>query len=173
MKIITASIRVLEQLRNSISHMSNQEFTSPVISLNGSTIGQHCRHTIEFFTCLMDGYHSGRLDYDKRERKIEIESDTETSIDTIDSIILWLQGTQSDRPLTIDITYDEDGVEHDTLNTTYFRELVYNIEHAIHHMALIKVGIREICPEVPIDDSYGVAVSTLRYQRSKSTTQHN
>ena len=167
MNITTACIHVLEQLRDSISQMSNQEFTAPVVALNSSTIGQHSRHTIEFLQCLKKGYQEGNIDYDKRERNILIESDNHYAMSTIDSITSWLNSGISDCQLRIDVTYDEAGEHSQSLNTTFSRELVYNIEHAIHHMALIKVGIREVCPQVAIADSYGVAVSTLRYQRSQ------
>jgi hypothetical protein len=40
---------------------------------------------------------------------------------------------------------------------------VYNVEHAIHHMALIKVGLKEVCPAVKIPADFGVAVSTVKY----------
>ena len=168
MNITTACIRVLEQLRDSISQMSNQEFTAPVVALNGSTIGQHTRHTIEFLQCLKLGYLNGRIDYDRRDRNIFIESDSHTAMGTIDEIIQWLADGVDDTGLKIDVTYDDAGEFTQSLNTTFSRELVYNIEHAIHHMALIKVGIKEVCPEISIDASYGVAVSTLRHQRSQS-----
>ena len=167
MNINTACIHVLEQLRESVSQMTNEEFTTPVVALNGSTIGQHCRHTIEFFTCLQSGYTTGLVDYDKRRRAIRIESDTDHSAKMIDAILSWLRLHNRDRQLKITVTYDDSGDSSEVLDTTFYRELVYNIEHAIHHMALIKVGIRETCPHVTVDQSYGVAVSTLRHRANE------
>jgi hypothetical protein len=37
-------------------------------------------------------------------------------------------------------------------------------EHTIHHMALIRVGLREL-GDIRVDDSYGVAPSTLKYRK--------
>ena len=47
------------------------------------------------------------------------------------------------------------------VESTLERELVYNIEHAVHHMAMIKIGLRQIAPEILIDKNFGVAQSTV------------
>jgi hypothetical protein len=43
-------------------------------------------------------------------------------------------------------------------------EIAYNLEHTIHHMALIRVGLHEL-GDITLDDSYGVAPSTLKYRK--------
>jgi hypothetical protein len=48
------------------------------------------------------------------------------------------------------------------------RELVYNIEHVVHHMALVKIGLKELLPDLDLPDDFGVAVSTIRYQHSEA-----
>ena len=50
-----------------------------------------------------------------------------------------------------------------TVKTNYFRELLYNLEHSIHHQALIKVAVLknkniQLCPE------FGIAKSTIEYR---------
>jgi len=51
------------------------------------------------------------------------------------------------------------------VETNYYRELIYNLEHTIHHMALIKVGINEVsCIAVP--EGFGIATSTIKFRRS-------
>ena len=47
------------------------------------------------------------------------------------------------------------------------RELVYNIEHAIHHMALIKIGIKEVAPQLQLPEGFGVANSTIRHKKQQ------
>jgi hypothetical protein len=41
---------------------------------------------------------------------------------------------------------------------------MYNLEHLIHHEALIKVAITSMT-EVAIPESFGVAPSTLQYRK--------
>jgi len=48
------------------------------------------------------------------------------------------------------------------------RELLYAYDHAVHHLAIVKLGIHAEFPGIELDDSMGVASSTLRYQQSLS-----
>jgi len=47
----------------------------------------------------------------------------------------------------------------------YFREVVYNTEHTIHHLALIKVAIIDMKLDI-VDNDFGMAYSTIKYQAS-------
>jgi hypothetical protein len=49
--------------------------------------------------------------------------------------------------------------------------LVYNIEHAVHHMAIMKIGIREVADYINLPDNFGIAVSTLRYRETMMAAQ--
>ena len=52
-----------------------------------------------------------------------------------------------------------------SVNTTYFREVVYNTEHTIHHLALIKVALLEMNLDL-VNHDFGMAYSTIQYQAS-------
>ncbi|HEX8061527.1 MAG TPA: hypothetical protein VF473_11360, partial [Cyclobacteriaceae bacterium] len=59
--------------------------------------------------------------------------------------------------------YSNDSHEESTVETTYYRELVYNLEHAVHHMAVIKIAIRSTTLiDIPVD--FGVAAATIKYR---------
>ena len=49
------------------------------------------------------------------------------------------------------------------VSTTYFREIVYNTEHTIHHLALIKVALLEMNLQL-VDENFGMAYSTLKFK---------
>jgi hypothetical protein len=49
------------------------------------------------------------------------------------------------------------------VTTTYYREIVYNTEHTIHHLALIRVALREMNLDI-VGDDFGVAHSTIKYR---------
>lgn len=50
------------------------------------------------------------------------------------------------------------------IESNYFRELLYNLEHCIHHQALIKVAVLQL-DYLQIDPDFGVARSTLEYRK--------
>jgi len=53
------------------------------------------------------------------------------------------------------------------IKTNALRELAYNIEHAIHHMAIIKIGINEVSPYILLPSAFGVASSTIRHLKKQ------
>ena len=52
------------------------------------------------------------------------------------------------------------------IETNYERELLYNLEHSIHHQALIKVALLQL-QSVEIPENFGVAQSTIVYRESQ------
>lgn len=51
--------------------------------------------------------------------------------------------------------------------TSLERELMYNIEHTIHHLALIKVGLKLVYPDLDLPNHFGVAPSTIKFQQAQ------
>ena len=54
----------------------------------------------------------------------------------------------------------------ESISSTVAREVNYNIEHCIHHMALIKIGLKIIKPSLALSPSFGVAASTLQHRKA-------
>jgi len=168
MELQIALKSIFEQLTTVITQIDDVEFVSPVPSLNGSTMGQHIRHTLEFFICLSEGYESGLVNYDKRAHDKEIEETREIALSKIRSLEGFTSNLPTDKDFVLEANYNANSDSTQQVRTTFYRELVYNVEHAIHHMALIKVGLRELCPHVKIPAGFGIAVSTVKYQASKA-----
>jgi hypothetical protein len=153
---------VFLQLSLSLERMGNEQYGYPCKNLLGNTIGQHVRHIIEMFQCLDAGYGSGDVDYEKRKRDVQIETDKNFAIYLLQEIISQI--TRENKSLYLLTYYDEFSDLPEKIATNYYREIAYNLEHTIHHMALIRVGLREL-GDIPVDDSYGVATSTLKYRK--------
>ena len=171
-QLIQASDAILDQLSNVIGQLTDDEFAHPSETLNGSSIGQHLRHTLEFFFCLEQGYDKGIINYDKRAHDKLVETNRKVALLAIDRIRQFVFKQTQDKSLILEVGYDLSSDENVSVKTNYFRELTYNIEHAVHHMAIMKIGIREVAPHALIPTDFGVAASTLRYRGEVAAAVH-
>ena len=164
---------ILNQLIDLVKQLSDEDFTKPSVTLSHSTIGQHLRHTIEFFSCLQQGYASGVVNYDKRTHDRLIETDRYLALNALYKFQEFISSNQLDQPLQLEVGYQPETEETIVITTNYWRELTYNIEHAVHHMAIIKIGVREAAPYVSLPTDFGVAVSTLRFKNQEALVRSN
>lgn len=167
-QITFAAEHILTQLKHAITEISEVDFAKHSTALN-ATVGQHLRHTLEFFICLQSGYEKSVINYDNRARNTSMEVDKHVALNTIQDIQHFISSHPQDKPLTLEVGYMPDSDHCESINTTFFRELTYNIEHAVHHMAIMKIGLREVASYVNISAEFGVAISTLRHRKSEMT----
>lgn len=167
MSVNLSAIRLLDQLTAVVGSISDEQFCRKVAVLSDSTIGQHVRHTLEFFLCLMDAKNEGHINYDARKHDKFIEQETQLALSVIKSIVEFLEKETEDFALSMTANYELEEDHNEVIATNFRRELAYNIEHAIHHMALLKIGFRAVCPEVALPAHFGVASSTVRFQQSQ------
>lgn len=169
MNIPSACTQILSQLDVVLREISDTDYKKPSPALSHSTIGQHLRHTLEFFVCLEQGYASGVVNYDNRAHDKAMETDKAIAGAYIDRITTFVNGVHSDKILKLEVGYDLHANTFTTISTNVTRELVYNIEHAVHHMALMKIGIREIAPYIKLPPDFGVAASTVRWKEEAAS----
>lgn len=133
-------------------------YDRPSRLLSGASIGQHARHIIEMYQSLLHGYQDGIVEYDKRKRDKRIEIDPAFAELVINQVMDGL--LQANKPLQVVSEIDE---REFVLQSNYEREVMYNLEHAIHHMALIKVAVIEMT-DIQLPKEFGVAPTTLQYR---------
>lgn len=170
MQLIKSSQSILSQLALLVNQIEENDFCKPCPSLGNSSIGQHLRHTLEFFLCLESGCESGLVNYDNRAHDKLIERDKYIAASTLSRIQDFIALRQNDFNLKLEVSYDLNGDETQVMETNYFRELTYNIEHAVHHMAIMKIGIREVAGYIKLPQDFGIAASTIRYKETSMTT---
>lgn len=163
MNLSTAATRILKQLAQLVQNLEDADFTRTSVTLNGASLGQHIRHTIEFFLCYERGFKKGIINYDQRNHDRLIETDRKLALAAIRQIMDFIDTLQNEKPLKLEVGYDLVKDEYICLDTNSTRELVYNMEHAVHHMAIMKIGLREIAPYLNLDDDFGIAASTVQY----------
>ena len=162
MQLQEAVNNIFVQLADTLDQLSDQEYSKPCTTLFSNTIGQHVRHIIELFQCLEKGYDSGLVNYEKRKRDIDIETDKSLAGHLLMEIHRGLG--RNNKSLLLEASYDDHSNEPISLETNYFREIAYNLEHTIHHMALIRVGVNEIST-IKLPEDFGVASSTIKYRK--------
>lgn len=154
---------LLQQLQQVLEALSDQQYTVPVALMSNSSLGQHVRHIIEFYLELHHGYLYGTVNYDKRKRDEAIASNRLFAIKKLDEIRVGL--ARSDKQLFLAASYSTTDQEEITVSTNYYRELVYNLEHTVHHMALMRIAIATVSDlQLPAD--FGLAISTLKFRQS-------
>lgn len=111
----------------------------------------------------------GVVNYDKRNHDQAIETDKFIALSILKEITATINDRTEDTPLTLQVCYNITDENFTSLTTSYKRELVYNIEHAVHHMAIMKIGVREIAPYIQLPKDFGIAASTIRHQQTDHT----
>ncbi|GGH21281.1 hypothetical protein GCM10007423_02300 [Dyadobacter endophyticus] len=159
---LTKSIQaLLVQIGAMLDALSDEQYGRSLPVLSGASLGGHVRHVIEFFIELDRGYRTGDVNYDARRRDKAIEQQREVALAKLGSIAALLGKENKALLLT---TATEAACFQ--VATNYERELVYNLEHAVHHMALMKIGMRALT-SLPLPESFGVASSTIRYRQAQ------
>ncbi len=150
----------LNSLTFLLQSMNNDQYTRKLTYLGDASIGGHTRHIIELLKCVISGYPTSSVDYNNRVRNLSIELDKSTACEEIEALLISI--SKADKEMEL-ITEESPSLGSIKVFTTYFREIVYNTEHTIHHLALIKVGLREMNLEI-VDESFGMAYSTIKYK---------
>ena len=159
MKLIKQTRVVLKNAQFYLKKITLVEYKQPIELLSNSTIGQHTRHFIEFYQCLLNQTTNRDINYCLRKRDIRIEENTNIAIDAIDTILEKITALD----LQKEVFTHTAKVDGTSLKSTVGRELYYNIEHTIHHLALIKVALKITNPDLVLPENFGVAPSTAQH----------
>jgi hypothetical protein len=151
-------------LYETLEKIDDTVYSKPCKELNGAGIGQHYRHVIEIFDCLATGYEQGQISYDRRKRDKLLEQDRHAAQQAIKKLMDHISLPEKQLQLAASYTTDSDHTEY--FATTFHRELAYALEHAVHHMAIIKIGFQFVVPGLKLPDNFGVAAATLKHKNA-------
>ena len=151
---------LLGQLEDMVAALNDEEYSRRITLLADASIGQHTRHVIEFFVELFLGYDSGTVNYDRRKRDIRIETSRAYARQVIQGIEAFLD--YPDKPLLFEGDLGNGG--SCIVATNFHRELVYNMEHIVHHMALLRIAVDTVST-IALPDDFGIALSTIKYRK--------
>ena len=141
--------------------LTPEQYTLKCRMLNGVSIAEHLRHSYEFYHCLLLGLDTKQLNYEDRARDRAIENNLPYAIERMKKLKSQLTSPLKDTVMEL----KSKEAQSSLVNTSLERELVYCLDHAIHHQALIKIGLKEQELSHLVSQDFGVAYSTLRYRK--------
>ena len=154
---------ILQQLTEVLSLIPEKAYAQPLEIFNGSSIGQHFRHIYNFYEILFANWQKGIIDYAARQRETQVEKSPHAATLGLKQLITQLTDLNEDSPLQILSDFSsEQSEERQLVSSTLGRELAYAFDHTIHHLAIIKIGIKTAFPTITLPENLGVAPSTLR-----------
>ncbi len=167
MSLIQHNIQKLAELKALLEKLPDELYIRKKEVLSGSTIGQHFRHILEFYVCLKKGADTGIICYDARERNTLIETDRQYASGIVSDIkhFLYTIGPNSNVMLMGNYSVTDD--EQTEISSSLYRELAYALDHAVHHLAIVKIALSEEKESAIMDENLGVAPSTIRFREQQ------
>ena len=167
MNLIDHNCQMLGRIEKLVKSLSRDQYQSTAYSAGHSSIGQHVRHILDHYQCLLAVLQTDEplIDYDNRQRVPQLEKDQRFVLTTLQQYQQQLRTIHAFGAVSI---RQSTGVAlAETLPSTLQRELAFLHSHATHHLAIIKSQLIEL--GLDVDEQLGVAPSTLAYQTRQKT----
>ena len=145
-----------------ISSLPENAYQQKIPALYHASIGDHTRHIVEIQQCAVHGHITGVIDYHNRERNLQLAEDSSLALNALQQLV---KNCTLDNK-AVNVIHGNADQQADQVLSTYHRELLYNVEHTIHHMALIKVALFYLGVQ-DLPEGFGMAYSTITYQKKK------
>jgi hypothetical protein len=162
--LVNQCVAVLRQGIDLIENLTDALFTGSRQS-EKSSVGTHFRHNLDFVTNFLGGLETGRLDYNRRERNLRVETDRKFAAQRFREAVCRLENLPPGM-LTKKILVRSETIESLWCESSGWRELEFLQSHTIHHYALIQIKLASNGFTVPPD--FGVAPSTLEFWKSRT-----
>jgi len=166
-ELIAAAQDVLVQGLELLFDLGDRTYSRVVPDPYNASVGQHYRHVLEHFQCLIKGLRSGEIDYDARERNGRLEGEvsyaTVATCDVLRALKHYKRDTLERTCRVIQSVAYGSG-RASSVESNIGREIAYCVGHAVHHYAIIRL----ICSElgVSVSAEFGFAPSTLKHMSS-------
>ena len=161
----TGTKNIITQIVGLLGSLNEEQYARPLSIYNGSSLGQHFRHIFDFYQCLINDVSRGTIDYASRARDPKIEQNPAYAQDAFLRVAEAIDSFEELGSLEVMADFSADSTDGRPLfKSTVGRELMFAHDHAVHHIAIIKIGFQQAFPEIPIALEVGVAPSTIKYR---------
>ncbi|WP_054113244.1 hypothetical protein [Marinagarivorans algicola] len=135
-------------------------------------VGKHLRHIYDHFLAVKKGIDSGCIDYNLRNRGGLLEADITASAQQLTVLLTWCHQLPRYAAVfdqTLRVESEVDCLQQALLpfDSTLARELLYLINHTIHHVAYVKLLLST--RQIVLPASVGLAPSTATFEREAAS----
>jgi len=162
-KLINANIEAVDQALELIGSLSDLAYQARVDGR--SQPGAHIRHILDHYQALRDGFASGLVDYDSRSRQSEVETNRSIAQQELLVTKQWLQ-TLDSKTSSLQVKSEVSLCEccTVTIDSDQARELLYVLNHTVHHMAYVALLLK--FNGIVVNDTIGMAPATASHHRN-------
>ena len=150
----------IRQINHVINQMNPEDYRLVLPEFEGSSLGQHFRHILEFFQCLESGVTGGIVDYASRNRNPVYETKPDIAAAAFEAFDHALSQFDLAQPIQVRAEFGTD--DRPCYESTVGRELLFVYDHAIHHLAFINIGLICRFPQIETEQDLGVSPSTIK-----------
>jgi hypothetical protein len=161
------AIKQLKSVQLILNQIQDEDYILPLPTLKNATIGKHVRHIVEFYKAVLFSSINETVNYDERERNTLLEENVKYTNDFIAELIDVLGHIELNRRILLISEYQNEQVE---MESSLFREITYNIEHTVHHLAIIGIAIPIHLNYINLSENFGYAESTVKYQSTQKAS---
>lgn len=133
----------------------------------GTNAGKHVRHILDHFLAFIAALDEGVLDYNRRNRESDVERDWNAAQEQLDTIITRIAAMPVEAtPIKIISEVDTCATENEQFDSNLPRELLYLINHTMHHTAYIRLLAQH--EGIHFAEHIGIAPATASYLRQQA-----
>jgi hypothetical protein len=164
--LLLASLdEVLAQGERLLQTLSDSQYAGKIPEADDASIGAHYRHSLEHFQLMFEAVQQADIDYDSRARDGALENERLLALSLTRDFrhaARFLSPAQLDRAIEARCQTSYNDAATTSASSTFGREVMYAVSHAMHHYALIALICR--LRKIPVPKNFGIAPSTLQFQ---------
>ncbi len=169
--LLLASLdEVLAQGERLLQGLSDSQYAGELSEAAEASIGAHYRHSLEHFQLMFAALHEPEIDYDRRARDQTLERERLLALSLTRDFrhaARFLNPAQLERAISTRCQTSYSEAAASSASSTFGRELMYAVAHAVHHYALIAMICR--FRKIPVPQNFGIAPSTLQFQKQSAS----
>lgn len=160
----TALANALEQLSDILVELEQMPGQLADNVYKEANVGQHMRHVFDHMLAIKLAIAEGLVDYDKRDRGNEVETDRFMATQQLSLLRLWIQTEDfNNHKIAVASEIDCENTQRMRFDSNLNREILYVINHTIHHAAHIKLTLAQFGINLPAH--IGIAPGTASFNR--------